>query len=349
MKSRWIMLAFVGALAAALAAGAALLRIGDGAAATRAEDASVKIAVVTDIGGLNDRSFNQSANAGRLKVEKVLKVQTRVWDTKSAADRTPNLASAAQSGYNLVFATGFFMTDPLSKVGPAFPNTKFAAIDVSAASIDGKPKNVRGLIFREQEAGYLVGYLTGLVLKQQSGPDVASAVGANDVPAIVRYMAGYKAGILKADSKAKVLLDYANDPTFSDQAKCKETALNQVDRGTQVIFAVAGGCGLGALDTAKQKKLWGIGVDVDQGYLGSFMLTSAMKDVANAVFLTSKEFKANPSKFKTGFDKVFTVKNGGINYGKVSTKLKNRAALIKKVNAIKKQIAAGKIKIPTKF
>jgi basic membrane protein A and related proteins len=313
-----------------------------------ARTAAVKVAVVTDIGGLNDRSFNQAANAGRLRVQNKLGLSTRVFITQSASDRLPNLQTAAQDGYGLVFGTGFFMGDPLDKVAPRFADTKFAGIDVSYSDLSSKPKNVRGLIFKEQEAGYLVGYIAGLVLKQQKGPDVASAIGANTVPAIVRYIGGYKAGVKKADPKAKVLADYANDPTFSDQTKCKETATNQISRHTQIIFAVAGGCGLGALNAAKEKGLWGIGVDVDQGYLGKYMLTSALKDVANAVYLTSKEFKANPTSFKGGFNKVFTVKNGGIGYGKISTKLKNRAAIIKKVNKIKKLIASGKIVPPTK-
>jgi basic membrane protein A and related proteins len=330
-------------LAIALIVSAVITTVGGAA-----RSAAVKVALVTDIGGLNDRSFNQAANAGRLKVQSKLGLGTRVFITQSASDRLPNLQTAAQSGYNLVFGTGFFMGDPLDKVAPKFPNTKFAGIDVSYADLPSKPKNVRGLIFKEQEAGYLVGYIAGLVLKQTKGPDVASAIGANTVPAIVRYIGGYKAGVKRADSKAKVLVDYANDPTFSDQTKCKETATNQISRQTQIIFAVAGGCGLGALNAAKEKHLWGIGVDVDQGYLGKFMLTSALKDVANAVYLTSKQFKANPSGFKAGYNQVFTVKNGGIGYGKISTAVKNRPAIIKKVNAIKKLIASGKIVPPTK-
>jgi len=334
------------ALAIVVIVGAVIAAAGGTGQAAR--KATVKVALVTDIGGLNDRSFNQAANAGRLRVQSKLGIDTRVFITQSASDRLPNLQTAAQDGYGLVFGTGFFMGDPLDKVAPKFPNTKFAGIDVSYSDLTSKPPNVRGLIFKEQEAGYLVGYIAGLVLKQQKGPDVASAIGANTVPAIVRYIGGYKAGVKKADPKATVLADYANDPTFNDQAKCKEVATNQIGRHTQIIFAVAGGCGLGALDSAKVRGLWGIGVDVDQGYLGKYMLTSALKDVALAVYLTSKEFKANPTGFKTGFNKVFTVKNGGIGYGKISTKLKNRAAIIVKVNKIKKLIASGKIVPPAK-
>jgi basic membrane protein A len=309
---------------------------------------TVKMALVTDIGGLNDKSFNQAANAGRLKVQSKLKISTRVFITQSATDRIPNLQTAAQLGYGIVFATGFFMGDPLDKVAPKFPNTKFAGIDVSVASIPSKAPNVRGIQFKEQEAGYLAGYIAGLTVKQQGGSQVVSAIGANTVPPIVRYMGGYRAGAKRANPKVTVILSYANDPTFSDQAKCKETALNQLQKKTKVIFAVAGGCGLGALNAAKEAKIWGIGVDVDQGYLGSYMLTSALKDVAAAVYLTTQEYKKNPGAFKGGFDKVFNVKNGGIGYGKVSLKLKNRAAIIKKTEAIKKLIASGKIKPPAK-
>ncbi|HLB18202.1 MAG TPA: BMP family ABC transporter substrate-binding protein, partial [Gaiellaceae bacterium] len=187
----------------------------------KAAKVTYKMAVVTDVGGLNDHGFNQAANAGRLLVQRKLGFQTRVFDTRSAAERLPNIQAAAQDGYQLVFGTGFFMGDPLDKVAPKFPKVKFAGIDVNYnTDLPSKPANVRGIQFKEQEAGYLVGYMAGLVLKQQPGPDVASAIGANTVPAIVRYFAGYQAGVKKADPKATVILTYANDPTFSDQAKC---------------------------------------------------------------------------------------------------------------------------------
>jgi basic membrane protein A len=230
-------------LVAALVVLAALLT-GTGFAA---QSATIKMALVTDIGSLQDKSFNQAANTGRLMAQKKLKVQTRVYQTQTANDRIPNLQLAARAGYQLVFGTGFLMGDPLGKVAPAFPNTKFVGIDVDWNFVPSKPKNVRGIQFREQEAGYLAGYVAGLVVKYQKGPDVISAVGANSVPPIIRYMAGYKAGAKKANPKVQVLLNLANDPTFNDQAKCAETAINQLQRKSQIIFQVAGGCGRGAL------------------------------------------------------------------------------------------------------
>jgi basic membrane protein A and related proteins len=330
---------------AALAVAAAVFA---GFATSKGHAASeVKVAVVPDIGKINDRSFNFLANQGRLKAQSQLGVQTRIYTTNSAAERLTNLQAAAQSGYQLVIAVGFLQFDALGKVAPAFASTSFAGVDVPSALVKGTPKNVRGLDFKEQEAGYLVGYLAGLVVKQQGGKQVIGAVGANNVPAIVHYMAGYQAGAKKANPGIKVLLQFANDPTFSDQAKCKETASNEIAQGSQVIFQVAGGCGLGALDAAKQAKIWGIGVDADQFYLGPFMLTSAVKRVDVAVFQTIQEFQKSPTGFKGGFDKIFDVKSGGVGYGRVSSKVPK--ADIAKLNAIQKQIASGKIVPPTKF
>jgi basic membrane protein A and related proteins len=162
-------------------------------------------------------------------------------------------------------------------------------------------------------------------------------------------MAGYRAGARRANPRIRVLLDFANDPTFSDQAKCKEVALNQIARGSRVVFQVAGGCGLGALSAAKEKRVWGIGVDADQYYLGTHMLTSAVKKVDVAVFQTIRAFKNNPRGFAGGIDKIFDVKTGAVGYGKLSTRLPRakRAEYTRKAEVIRKLIASGKIKPPT--
>jgi basic membrane protein A len=330
-------------LAASLTATALVLAAGGGAAPSQA----IKMAVVTDIGGLQDRGFNQSANSGRIRAQRSLRIQTTIYDTKTAADRIPNLQAAARAGHNLIFANGFFHTDPLARVAPAFADIKFVGIDVNYPEVEGRPSNVRGIQYREEEAGYLVGYIAGLVVKAQPGPDVVSALGANKVPAIVRFNAGYRAGVKKANPRARYFEDYANDPTFADQAKCKETAENQIERGAKIIFVVAGGCGLGAHAAIRAERgLWGIGVDVDQSFLGRHILTSALKDVAGIVFLTSREFKNNPSRFRTGFTRTYDVKSGIVGYAKINTRVPGRAAIIKKVEAIKKQIAANKINPP---
>jgi basic membrane protein A and related proteins len=323
-----------------------------GATASAQHGATVKVAIVTDIGGLNDKGFNHLANVGLQRAKKKLGVQGRVYITNSASDRTPNLQAAAQGGYGLVVAVGALYTfGPLDAVAPSFPRTHFAGIDVNWPDLSKKPTNVRGIQFREHEAGYLVGYIAGLEIARHpyKGKQRVAAVGANKVPAIVRFLAGYRAGAKKANKKVTVDLVYANDPTFSDQAKCKETTLNEIGKGAGVVFEAAGQCGLGGLNAAKQKKVWGIGVDADQSFLGPHILTSATKKVDLAVYQAVAAYKKNPAGYRGGFNQNYTVKNGGVGYGKLSSKLSKseRLFLTKKANVIKKLIAQGKIKPPS--
>ena len=300
-----------------------------------------KMAIFTDIGTLQDRSFNQLANEGRIAVGKQLGIQTRVYQTKKEAERIPNGLAAGRAGYNLIFGVGFLNYTAINAVAPRFPNQQFAGIDQPYVLYAKKPKNALGVVFAEHEAGYLVGYLAALQLKSQGGPQIISAVGANNVPAIVKYISGYIQGAKKANPRIRVLANYANDPTFSDQAKCKETALSQIQKGSRAIFQVAGGCGLGALTAAKQAKIWGIGVDADQLYLGSHMLTSALKRVDNAVIDITK--LAEQGKLKSRRDYLYSLKNNGVGLGSVNKKVKK--SFVAKTNAIGKQIGAGKIKV----
>ena len=300
-----------------------------------------KMAFVTDIGSLQDKSFNQLGNEGRLRVQEQLDIPTRVYVTNKAEDRLPNLLAAASAGYDLIVANGFFMAEHLDVVAPRYPNQRFVGVDVTKFLLPSNPKNYTGVVFSEQEGGYLVGYLAALTAQRQGGKQVISAVGANAVPAIVKYISGYIQGAKAANPKIKVIANYANDPTFSDQAKCKKVALRQIALGSQAVFQVAGGCGLGALSAAKEKKVWGIGVDADQSYLGAHMLTSATKKVDRAV---AKVTRLDYVYRLTGqVDRLYNVKNGGVGYGKVSSKVP--AEDIAKLNAAKKKIASGQTKI----
>jgi len=310
--------------------------------AHHAAAAPLKVGLVTDIGGLNDRGFNHLAYVGLQAAQKKLKVSGRVLESKSAADYVPNLSSLAQQGYGLVIAVGFLMTDAVDQVSKQFPNTKFAIIDVDATSIADKPKNVQGILFKEQESGYIAGYLAGLEMKAKGGKQVAGTVGGLKIPPVDRYIAGFKAGLVAADPGATELNGYSQD--FVDQAKCKEVALNQIAQGSQVEFQVAGGCGLGVLDAAKEKGIWGIGVDSDQLYLGSQMLTSAIKKVDQGVYQTVQRTLAG--KYKGNWNLVLGVAQGGSGIGTISPKVPK--SIVAKVNAVTAAIKAGKIKnIPT--
>jgi basic membrane protein A len=336
----------------AIAAAATLVALVLASVGGASNQATIKVADVTDIGGLNDHGFNHLSYTGLQRAKKNLSVQTRVFITNTASERLPNLVAAA-NGNNLVVGTGFLMFDSIGKVAKQYPKVQFAGVDVPVDAVpEGRLSNLRGIVFKEQEAGYLVGYIAGLEIKRHpyKHKQIVAGVGANKVPAIIRFLAGYRAGAKKANRNVKVHLVYANDPTFNDQAKCKETTLNEIGRGAGVIFEAAGGCGLGGLNAAKQKHVWGIGVDADQSFLGPHILTSATKKVDVGVYNTIKAYKANPSGFKGGKDVLFSIKNNGVGYGKLSSRLSvsERAYLTKKVNAIKKLIASGKIVPPVK-
>jgi basic membrane protein A and related proteins len=329
-------LVIVAAAAAALALALVIGRSGANAAKT------FKVGLVTDVGGLHDRGFNQLSYAGLKQAQAKLGVKGRVLLSKSNADYIPNLSSLARQGDDLVIAVGFLMTDAVDTVATQFPNTKFAIIDVDQTSLKHKPKNVEGLIFREQEGGYLIGYLAGLVTKHQGGKQVVGVVGGIAIPPVNRFAAGYKAGAKAADPGVRVLVDYSQD--FVVQAKCKERALNQIAAGSQVEFADAGACGLGVLDAAKEKGVWALGGDADQSYLGPEVLSSELKKVDVSVYSTINALVHN--RFKGNGNALFTTANGGIGIGKISPKIPK--SIVNQVLAVKAKMAAGKIKhIPT--
>jgi basic membrane protein A and related proteins len=296
---------------------------------------SIMAGVVTDVGGLNDRSFNALANKGRKDAQSELGVETRVLISKSNGDYVPNLTTLAQQQFDLIVPVGFLMADATNTVATKLPNAKFAIVDFSAAALKDKPKNVEGLLFKEQEAGYLAGYLAGLWAKDNKAK-VVSTVGGQKIPPVDHYIAGFQAGGKKAYPGIETLNGYSQD--FVDQAKCKEIALDQIAKGSKVVFQVAGGCGLGALDAAKEKGVQGIGVDADQGYLGDHILTSALKRVDVAVYEAIK--RVQDGEFKGGTDVFFDVKNDGVGVGEMNAEGQKYAD---QVQEIQDQIAAGEI------
>jgi basic membrane protein A and related proteins len=301
----------------------------------------IKVGLVTDIGGLNDRSFNHLNYVGLLRAQKELGVSGRVLESHQNSDYVPNLSTLAQQHYDLAIGVGFLMADAVDTVATKFPTVNFAIVDFSQAALKHKPKNVLGILFKEQESGYLAGYLAGLVVKQQGGKQIVSTVGGQKIPPVDRYIAGFQAGAKAADPGIKTLNSYSQD--FVDPAKCKEIALNQIGAGSQVVMQVAGGCGLGALDAAKEKHVWGIGADADQSFLGPHILTSALKKDDVAVFKTIQSVQDGT--FKGGRDVVFDVKSGAAGLGKISAKVPKD--IVAKVMAKQKDIAAGNVSIPT--
>ena len=303
--------------------------------------AGKKIGLVTDIGGLNDRGFNHLSYVGLQRAQRELGVRTQVFQAKSTQDYVPNLSTFARQGYNLTIGVGFTEATAIDTAAANFPKSNFSIVDVDQTTEPHKPPNLLGLLFKEQETGYLVGYLAALEEKRRPGPDVIGSVGGQKQPPVDRFIAGYQAGAKAADPGIKTLNGYSQD--FSDQAKCKQVALNQIEQGAGVVFQVAGGCGLGALDAAKEKQVWGIGVDADQAFLGPHILTSAVKRVDTAVYDAIK--LVVDGKFKGG-NIVFGLKDNGVGIGKISPKVPQSE--VAKINQVRADIISGKIKnIPT--
>lgn len=297
----------------------------------------LRVALVTDVGGLNDKSFNALAYKGLKDAQKRLGIEGRVFISKSAADYIPNLSTGARS-YDLVIGVGFLMADQIAAVAQRFPDTKFAIVDFPAAALKGGPKNARGILFAENEAGCLAGVAAARVSKSK----VIASVGGQKIPPVDAYIAGYQYCAKRVVKNVQTLNDYSQD--FVAQDKCKEIALNQIQQDADVVFQVAGGCGLGALQAAKDGKVWGIGVDADQFYLGRHILTSAQKKVDVGVYSTIA--LAGSTKWKGGVDGVFNVKNRGVGVGKVAKNAPQRKSLVNLLGRWSKMLASGQVKPP---
>jgi basic membrane protein A len=308
------------------------------AASGSSSGGNFKVGLVTDIGGLNDHGFNHLSYQGLLQAESQLGVKGTVLQSQSGADYVPNLTRLAQAGNKLVIAVGFLMAAPLQQVATKYPNTHFAIIDSPGGTAPDTAKNIEGIDFAEQQAGYPAGYLTGLYLKEHNYT-TASTVGGQSIPPVNLYIAGFQAGVKAADPSAKLLNAYSQD--FVAQDKCKELALNQIQAGSKVVFQVAGACGLGAISAAVQNKDQAIGVDADQSYLSpTYILTSAEKKVDTGVFTAIKNLQNG--QFSSNLQEDIT--NGGVGIGKIGpagTKYESQ------INDIIAKMKSGQIKPPT--
>jgi basic membrane protein A and related proteins len=336
----------VGAVLALVAATA--LIVSAAGSASRAQDTFLA-GVVSDVGRFNDKGFNQLSLKGCKSGAKKAQGSCRALESRSTGDYLPNFARLQRDGADISIATGFLLAEGLATVAKRFPDGKFTIVDYSInapplANAKGKPlfKNIVGLTFATNENAYMIGCLAGLMAKRDGG-NIISAVGGIKLPTVDIFIAAYRAGARKCVPGTRTLIDYSQD--FVDQAKCKELALNQIDQGSKVVFAVAGGCGLGALDAAKEQSVWGVGVDNDQAFLGAHILTSAVKRVDVAV--ETVVLSAKRGTYKGGTDLVFNLKNKGVAIGKINRRVPQ--AYIKRMNALGAQIIAGKLKPPSKL
>ncbi|HSP09082.1 MAG TPA: BMP family ABC transporter substrate-binding protein [Candidatus Dormibacteraeota bacterium] len=274
-----------------------------------------KIGLVTDVGGLNDKSFNHLAYVGLQKAIQDFKVKGDVTESKTGDDYIVNLTNFASKNYDLVIGVGFLMQEAIGKVSGQFPKVNFAIIDGAGTDAQGndlKHTNVESLLFKEQDAGAMVGVIAGMLEKTSKGKKnqhVISAVGGVSIPPVNRYIAGYKWAATMEDPSIKVLVGYSND--FTDPAKCKAVAQGQINGGSDVVFQVAGGCGLGALQAAGQAGVYSVGVDADQKDSDPSVIASALKKVDVATYTAIQDVVKG--QFQSGA-LTFSIANDGAGY-----------------------------------
>lgn len=288
----------------------------------------------------SQRTFEGQMFKGFLRADKKLAVQGRVAYIAPKEDPSTALDSFARQRYDLVIAAFPGPLGSLEASARRFPQVRFFLPDVPFEALPHSPKNVRGSFYRAEEAGYLAGYLAALMEGRRPGKHTISAVGGIKFIGVTRWIVGYRAGARRADPAITVLTGYSRD--FANPAKCRRVALNQIAKGSGVIFNVAGGCGLGALQAAKEEGVWGVGVDIDQSYLGPHILTSAILHLDNGVFTTIRRLVRGT--FVAGQNGVFDLRNGGVGLGKNSTKVPPR--FVRRVETIRKAIVAGRIRVP---
>lgn len=252
----------------------------------------VKAAMVTDVGGLGDKSFNDLSYAGLKRAEEELGVEVRVLESKEPTDYENNITQLVNNGFNPIFAVGFLMTDTVNKVAPQFTDATFGGIDIFFE--DPIPSNVIGLNFKEQEAAYLAGVVAGMLTTMPDVDDrindqkVVGFVGGMEIPPVQKFEIGFKAGVASVDPSIQVKSVYTG--SFTDQQKGIEAGRNLIEGGADIIFAAAGQTGTGTFTACQENKALFIGVDADQYETldnpGDTIITSAVKRVDNAVFQT---------------------------------------------------------------
>lgn len=300
--------------------------------------AELRIGLVLEKSGKDDKSFNASAYEGLKRAEKELKVMTKTVEAPDNSAYESLQRAFADKKFDLIVAVGFHQLESVKKNAERFPNQKFVLVDE-----DAKMPNVRSVMFEEQEGSYLVGALAALHSK--SGK--VGFIGGMDVPLIRRFQMGYEAGVKKINPKAEITVNYlgVTGEAWNNPPKAKELALDQYNHGVDVIFTAAGNSGLGIFDAAAEQKKLAIGVDSNQDWIKpGFILTSMLKHVDEAVFDSIKLLQEG--KFTTGLSR-YGVKSKGVDYSLDE----HNAKLItaddkKKVEALREDIIKGRIKVP---
>ena len=321
-------------------------------AEARREGCKIKVGIVFDIGGKNDRSFNAAAWEGVKRAEHDLDICLYDVEPGNPTSIEPAMRAFAEKNFDLIIGVGFAQGPIMQKVAANYPNIKFAIVDGVIFEDDGKTpmKNVASLVFREHEGSFLV----GMIAASKSKTGVLGFVGGMDIPLIHKFETGYAEGARSVNPNIKVIDNYVGvtDGAWNNPGKGKELSLAQIEKGADVIFTAAGNSGLGAFDAVEQygkdekgqARKFVIGVDSNQNMVKpGFVLTSMVKRVDNAVYDVVKEVLEG--KFQGGFHS-FGLEKDGVAYAMDEN---NKGIIpddvIQKVEEAKKKIVAGEIKV----
>lgn len=330
----------------AMLLGVGLLAVPAGATADATQGAAkpLRVGIVLEPSGPGSDPWVWPAFAGLERAVRTLGIDRKVLRPSPKEGYLGSFRYLGRQGYDLAIGVGVFEAKPVYQAARTFPSTRFAIVDVSLADLPTGPRNLEGVTFAAQEAGYLAGYLAALVEARRPGRDVVSSVGGWKAPPVDRFIAGFEAGARKARPGIVTLHAYAGAFDEVGMAKCRNIALDQIAKGSGVVFQVAGACGLGALEAAKQSGVFGIGVDADQSALGSHILTSAVKRIDVAVYQTIRA--ATEGRFKGGRTVELGLREGAVGLGTINPRVPR--SLVAQVDRVRRQIVSGKIsRIPT--
>ncbi|MCQ8213140.1 BMP family ABC transporter substrate-binding protein [Cetobacterium somerae] len=299
--------------------------------------APIKVGLILAMGGLGDKSFNDSAYAGLLKAQKDFNIEVKYVEPNTWMEDAYFLEEYSQNGFDLIIATSYTAQDAMEDISSKFPNTKYAIVDTKAK----EGENIASLVFDESEGSFLV----GAIAAKMSKTGKVGFIGALDIPLINRFKSGYEQGAKYVNPEISVITTYVGgDAPFSDPLKGKEHAYSLANQGVDIIYHASGNTGIGILEGVKEKGIYGIGVDCDQDdIVKGQILTSMLKNVNNAIYkviedTVNGEFKGQVYNFGLKENGVGTT---DFKYTKEIIGSDN----IKFIEKLKEDIVLGKIKV----
>ena len=295
----------------------------------------VTVAMVSDVAGINDQSYNQSAWEGLERAKKELGIEIKYLESKQDSDYATNVETLADEEVDLIIGVGSKLSDTIKEAAKNYPDQKFAIID---ETYDEIPSNVKSVLFESEQASYLVGLIAGKMSETKN----VGFIGGLDIPVINTFKYGYMAGVKAADANCEIQAQYAN--SFNDQAKGKAITNQMISKGADVVFTAAGDVGTGSMEAIKEANKYGIGVDRDQSDLApQNILTSAIKRVDVGMYETVKELVEG--KFQGGTSTTYGLEQNVIGIADTTSNLVPQDVL-DFVNEKIEELKAGKISVP---